>query len=369
MTCSSVTPGQPLTSSQKFGLKLVSFFPGRNKRDVVLAIDLTESVGLNDEGIIRLSNIIRYSLKKGDTVHIIPFASNIYPHSSVREYRGNTEDINKIVEAILVYKNKAEFRNTDIQLAELYIYRRLAGLNQCRLLENKAIKSQSVVWITDAPLHTKAGAEWIETPAESPLRLADSQESKERKEWLASLPLQMRSQNITTDKNSNYQLTVVDIEPTVQEFCTPAPGGEETCLVNTYLIKQLWIPSSIIVGFIIAIALSSRYLISLQKKWQLKVNLSGDIEEEETQNFYLRNKEKIKIGDDSFNSINCPGWEEIGYLERQGNRLYLVPILPIYYRGREITKRETISDRSLRITYQNSERKNKELSINIEIYK
>ena len=53
MTCSSVTPGQPLTSSQKFGLKLVSFFPGRNKRGVVLAIDLTESVGLNDEGIIR----------------------------------------------------------------------------------------------------------------------------------------------------------------------------------------------------------------------------------------------------------------------------------------------------------------------------
>ena len=179
----------------------------------------------------------------------------------------------------------------------------------------------------------------------------------------------MRSQNITTDKKSNYQLTVVDIEPTVQEFCTPAPGGEETCLVNPYLIKQLWMPSSIIVGFIIAIALYSRYLISLQKKWQLKVNLSGDIEEEETQKLYLRNKEKIKIGDDGFNSINCPGWEEIGYLERQGNRLYLVPILPIYYRGREITKRETISDRSLRISYQKFERKNKELSIDIEIKK
>lgn len=368
MTCSSVTPGQPLTSSQKLGLKLVSFLPGRNKRDVVLAIDLTESVGLNDEGIIRLNNIIRYSLKKGDTVHIIPFASDIYPHSSVIEYR-NTEDLNKIIQVFSGYKNESEFSNTDIQLAELSIYRRLAELNQCRLLENKAIKSHSVVWITDAPLHSQAGAKWIETPAESPLRLADSRSSKERKEWLENLPLKMRSQNIDTDKNSNYQLTVVDIEPTVQEFCTPAPGGKETCLVNPYLFKQLWMPSSILVCFLIAIALWSNYLMSLQKKWQLKVNLSGDIEEEETQKLYLRNKEKIKIGDDGLNSINCPGWEEIGYLERQGDRLYLVPILPLYYRGREITKRQTISDRSLRISYQNPENKNKELSINIEIKK
>jgi hypothetical protein len=36
--------------------------------DVVLAIDLTESVGLNDEGRIRLRQIVEDSLRPGDPV-------------------------------------------------------------------------------------------------------------------------------------------------------------------------------------------------------------------------------------------------------------------------------------------------------------
>ncbi len=47
-TSVKVTPEQLLTPSQTTGLKIVSFL--HKGRDVVLAIDMTESVGLNDEG-------------------------------------------------------------------------------------------------------------------------------------------------------------------------------------------------------------------------------------------------------------------------------------------------------------------------------
>jgi hypothetical protein len=70
-----VIPGQPLSSVQKIGLNLVSVLHG--KRDVVLAIDLTESVGLNDEGRIRLRQIVEDSLKPGDSVYVVPFDKNV----------------------------------------------------------------------------------------------------------------------------------------------------------------------------------------------------------------------------------------------------------------------------------------------------
>ncbi len=71
--CTAVTPGQPLTDFQKTGLEWVGRLHGG--RDVVLAIDLTESVGLNDEGHIRLRQIVEDSLKSGDTVYVVPFAT------------------------------------------------------------------------------------------------------------------------------------------------------------------------------------------------------------------------------------------------------------------------------------------------------
>jgi hypothetical protein len=58
--CTPVAPGQPLTSFQKIGLESVARLHGG--RDVVLAIDLTESVGLNDEGHLRLRQIVEDSL-------------------------------------------------------------------------------------------------------------------------------------------------------------------------------------------------------------------------------------------------------------------------------------------------------------------
>ncbi|MGL5805169.1 MAG: hypothetical protein ACRC2R_12840 [Xenococcaceae cyanobacterium] len=48
---------QPLNFRQKAGLKLDTTF--HNRRDVTDAIDLTESVGLNDEDCICLEQIIK----------------------------------------------------------------------------------------------------------------------------------------------------------------------------------------------------------------------------------------------------------------------------------------------------------------------
>jgi hypothetical protein len=63
--CTTVAPGQTLKPWQQLGLKLVSRIYGG--RDVAIAIDLTESVGLNAEGRLRLTQIIQDSLQSGDT--------------------------------------------------------------------------------------------------------------------------------------------------------------------------------------------------------------------------------------------------------------------------------------------------------------
>ncbi|MDB9458276.1 hypothetical protein [Dolichospermum circinale] len=76
MTLTKISPGQPLTDIQKNGLQLVSLLTG-GKRDVVLAIDVTESAGFNDQGRIRLRQIVTDSLKIGDSVYVVPFAQNL----------------------------------------------------------------------------------------------------------------------------------------------------------------------------------------------------------------------------------------------------------------------------------------------------
>jgi hypothetical protein len=239
-----ITPGQPLTDTQKNGLQLVSLL-GRGKRDVVLAIDVTESVGLNDQGRIRLRQIVEDSLKPGDSVYVVPFAQNVVFDEviSVENPLGkpiyfskeNSENINKVL-AKIPFNYDPNRYGTDIQRAELTVYQGVAQINQNRLAKNQSIKPQSVVWITDATLGTKPGITseiWIETPADSPFRIVTSPESEERQNWIKSLPLQERSLTIVTQSSKDYQLSVVDINPTIQEFCTPAPGGQETCLVNS----------------------------------------------------------------------------------------------------------------------------------------
>ena len=65
----------------------------------------------------------------------------------------------------------------------------------------------------------------------------------------------------------------------------------------------------------------------------------------EQQIYYLKNQQKIIIGEDSLKSIFCPDNEIRGYLVRKGNSLYIKPtgIASIYLRDREITKPEKIT--------------------------
>ena len=345
-----VTPGQPLTSLQKSGLEWVVRLHGG--RDVVLAIDLTESVGLNDEGRNRLRQIVQDSLHQGDSVYVVPFATTTNPLPPPIEFGGKKEDIDKILQVVPLERDP-NVRNTDIQQAELTIYQNLAQVNQNRLQENQPIKPQSVVWITDAPLFKYSGEEWIETPADSPFRQENSLESKQRQDWIKALPMQPRQLAIRTNDNKEYNLTVVDIPPTVQELCTPAPGGKETCLVTPYLIKQLWLPSLISAIVFIALVMAGIKFYRLQKKWELVVDFTAT-EKEEDQKCYLAHNKRIAIGEyDStcVDSIDTPGPEVRGYLERKGEKLYLVPTgdAPIYYNGREITVRTLITGYRMRL--------------------
>ncbi|BAU63456.1 hypothetical protein STA3757_08200 [Stanieria sp. NIES-3757] len=140
---------------------------------------------------------------------------------------------------------------------------------------------------------------------------------------------------------------MVDLAPTVQEFCTPAPGGKETCLVTPYLAKLLWFPT--IMGIILLVAGGwwTRYLITLNKKWKIKINFESD-DTKEPQTCYLKHNQKIAIGGNNLTAIPCPGEDIRGELIRKGNKLYLKPTnsLSIIYRDRELKTEEQItSDR------------------------
>ncbi|MFN9175880.1 MAG: hypothetical protein ACK58N_15600 [Synechocystis sp.] len=101
--CRNVTPGEPLNSWQALGLKAISKLQG--SRDVVLAFDLTGSVDFNDEGRIRVKQIIKDSLKPGDRVYVVPFASDVNPLNPKEnsflnpiKFTGKEEDINLILD-------------------------------------------------------------------------------------------------------------------------------------------------------------------------------------------------------------------------------------------------------------------------------
>ena len=369
--CEQVTIGETLSQVQQIGLDLVAKLGGGT--DVVFAVDLTQSVNLDPAGRLRLKQIVQDSLKKGDSVYIVPFSSQVNPTnrdlnpislSKAIAFNDPQNDIETIIEQIPLQANLEE-KNTDIQRAEHFVYEKLAQINQNRLCTNKPIKPQSVVWLTDAPLNTNAGINsdtWIETPADSPYRNPNSTESINRQNWLTHLPINTRSLKI-----QNYQLSVVDIRPTVQESCTPAPGGEETCLVNSYLFEQLWLPSLILILVLTifsgSIILGVRYLLSLQKTWKLEIRLPN---EDIPIIRYLSNKRKLSIGMD--NGIQCLGGEIRGYLTRQGNQLILEANkkndLPIFYKAKKIKEKEIIKTNTFRL---NCPYRNREYEINIKI--
>ncbi|AFY49365.1 hypothetical protein Nos7524_3574 [Nostoc sp. PCC 7524] len=380
MTITRIVPGQPLTSLQKTGLELVAVLGGG--RDVVLAIDMTESVGLNDEGRIRLRQIVEDSLKPGDLAYIVPFARNVILNEITSDNNPlgtpiyfnskSKESIDKILVRIPLVSDPNRY-GTDIQRAELNIYQSIAQINQVRLRKQQPIKAQSVVWISDAPLFTQPGITsqvWVETPADSAFRIVRSPESKKREAWLRALPLQARSQSITTQNNKQYKLTVVDIAPTVQEFCTPAPGGEKTCLVNHYLTKQLWLPGLILLLILMTFGGITWKFYRLQKKWQLMIDFEATAKPED-QKCRLPNQKRIAIGEydaTCVDSIDCPGVEVRAYLERKGEKLYLVPTnsAPIYYQDREITSRTLISSSFFRLNCPDIRKRDYEIIIKVK---
>ncbi|MGI0481568.1 vWA domain-containing protein [Geminocystis sp. CENA526] len=356
--CDRITIGETLSDNQQLGLELVSKFSGG--RDVVFAVDLTESVSLDDAGRVRLKQIVQDSLTKGDRVYIVPFSSQINPTNpdinpisidNAIIFTNPKEDIERIIEQIPLQANLNE-KNTDIQRAEHFIYQNLAHINQKRLCENQPIKHQSVVWLTDAPLKTEAGITsdvWVETPYNSPYRNSTSTESLDRANWLKHLPITSNSREF-----DNYQLTVVDIKPTVQEFCTPAPGGKETCVVNSYIASQLWLPTTILSVILLGLLGGGifwwRYINSIKKPFKMSIEIN-DNEEKEIK--YLYNQKSISIGED----IECKGGEIRGYLKREGNKLFIEPnkILPIIYKGKELKQKQLIEGNIIRLSCPSNE--------------
>lgn len=228
----------------------------------------------------------------------------------------------------------------------------MAQLNQNRLQSSQPVKPQAVVWITDAPLLTKLGNEWIETPANSPFRVKDSLESKERQAWIQSLPIKKKELSIQNNQSKEYKLAVVDIAPTVQEFCTIAPGNKELCQVNSYLFGQLWLPASILSILLASITFFLWHFVKLRKKWRILVTF--DLNEEEKECRPLLPGKSFAIGEaDSkcIDEINCPGSEVRAYLERRGNQLYLMPtkLASIQWNNKEVNKRTRLTGNLIKL--------------------
>lgn len=342
MTSNTVYPSkEKLSPEQKFGLEVVSKLVPNQGREIVIAIDRTQSVRIEEEGRTRITQLIRDALQVGDRVYIVNFATDIDDAELAKEpivIRSN-EDKTKLL-SNLSFDANPKLQNTDIQNAEWKIYRQLAQLNQERLIAKQPIYRQSVIWMTDAPLFTKSPAteqDWIETPTNSPFRDANSQQSKDRDAWLRSLDLLNKPERSHQIKD-NYKLTTVDIEPTVQEICTYAPGRQTNCLVTPYLVDQLWLRALIFgvvsLAVLIGLILSGLHIYASRKEWKISIN-------DDHQN--VRMKNRYNLGEYPF---DCGDSEIRGCLVRRGKELWLEPNksngLQIRLDQQEITIREKI---------------------------
>jgi hypothetical protein len=89
----------------------------------------------------------------------------------------------------------------------------------------------------------------------------------------------------------------------------------------------------------------------LNTAWTIKVSSNDD--ENEIQRYTLKTSQRINIGGEGVNTIDCPGEETRCYLERRGNQLYLKPSkqAEIFYRGNQLTQEVKIDKNYLTLTY------------------
>jgi len=308
---------EKLNPMQIQALEAITMLPQNKGRDIFLATDRTQSVRIEEEGRVRMTQIIRDTLTEGDHIYIVDFATEVsFPKSPI-VIRSN-DDKAQLLNSLNFDADPTK-QNTDIQNAEQKIYKRLAEFNQERLSTNRPIYRQSVVWMTDAPLFTKSPAteqDWVETPSNSPFRNISSELSKERNAWLQNLPFSSKTER-SHQINGNYKLTVVDIAPTVQEVCTYAPSGQTSCKVTPYLFNQLWLPATIagLSGTILltGLILGFSHIRATKKDWKISIN--------DSENIKMLNRYELGKG-----YFDCEDSEERGYLIRRGKDLWIQPI-------------------------------------------
>ncbi|MEM9089047.1 MAG: VWA domain-containing protein, partial [Cyanobacteria bacterium P01_F01_bin.53] len=130
----------------------------------------------------------------------------------------------------------------------------------------------------------------------------------------------------------------------VQNSCTPAPGARETCLVNSYIFGQLG-PYILFLLLVSGLAVFAfRQWSSWKKKWQLYVEYESD-DNSDDKICYLSSGQRIVIGDDGPNSINCPGHSIRGYIYRKGNNIFLDPASASFEADEILYKQELVTER------------------------
>jgi hypothetical protein len=107
-----------------------------------------------------------------------------------------------------------------------------------------------------------------------------------------------------------------------------------------------------------------------QKKWEVRIKLEDDGEDKE-QICRLPNNKKIAIGEydpSCIHSIDFRGGELQAYLERKGEKLYLVPKedTKIQLNDRKVTSRTFISSANFTLNCPDSRQKDYAISIKIK---
>ncbi|MFO5472307.1 MAG: VWA domain-containing protein, partial [Dolichospermum sp.] len=110
----------------------------------------------------------------------------------------------------------------------------------------------------------------------------------------------------------------------------------------------------------------------LQKKWKLRIRFEDeDNTEDEEKLCILPNQKKIAIGEDDpscEDSIDCPGGEIRGHLQRQGEKLYLVPTPEgnIQLNNKKVTSKTLITNSRFTLNCPDSRQRDYQINVKIE---